>query len=46
MKLTSLFRSTSPKSKDTKIKRERDVKMEEEDQEDKKKEKVTPLPPS
>lgn len=38
-----LFRSTSPKSKDTKVKREKDVKMEEEDQEEKKKEKVPPI---
>lgn len=40
LKFSSLFRSTSPKSKDTKIKREKDVKMEEEDQDEKKKEKV------
>lgn len=42
MKLFYPFRSTSPKSKDTKIKREKDVKLEEEDQEEKKKEKVRP----
>lgn len=40
--LNSFFhiRSTSPKSKDSKIKREKDVKIEEEDQDEKKKEKV------
>lgn len=41
--ISFLFRSTSPKSKDTKVKREKDVKMEEEDQEEKKKEKVPPI---
>lgn len=40
LNVSSLFRSTSPKFKDGKIKREKDVKMEEEDQEEKKKEKV------